>query len=369
MEIGSVIELDEWEAYKNVNVDKKFWLPFMKKKCNYKTVFYQSGRNAIEALMKPIQYQYHIDKILLPDYVCETVLDAVIRADMDYELYNVNAQFELELQQIENYIKAGIKCIYVVQYFGKKFSNQIIDAIKRWKEAGIIVVEDITMSLFSDDEMGVGFGDYILGSIRKWLPIPDGAFVCAAKKELPESIRTSSVSKYTDYYRLVQTMKKMYIEGGFRDKKLKENYMTYYHKSIEELFSDYQLYPMSEFSMNYIKNYDMERVINTRKENYDYLYGKIKSLKHIHVKIKREYEFIPLGMVLECSDRDDLLEYLISKDIYCNVHWRLKSRGENPAIERLSNTLLTVPCDQRYGMTEMDYIADTVKEWDERHTK
>lgn len=365
MEIGSVIELAEWEKYKYLDEGKAFYLPFMgEKNANYKTVFFQSGRNAIEALMKCIQEKSGIQKILLPDYVCETVLDAVIRANMEYELYCVNRNFELELSDIEKGVQSGIRCLYIVQYFGNKFSKQTIDAIAKWHKEGVIVVEDITMSLFSSDSTGgVGFGDYILGSIRKWLPIPDGGFLCSKEQVLPEITAHSYVSKYTDYYRLVQTMKRMYVQGGFRDKELKENYLTYYRNSIEELFSDYRIYPMSEFSMNYIKNYDWNEVVAKRIQNFDYLYEKIKNIEQIQVKIKREDGYIPLGMVIRCDARDQLMNRLIENDIYCNVHWRLKARTENPDIETLSMQIMTIPCDQRYDIAEMDYIADVMEQW------
>ncbi len=364
MEIGSVIELAEWETYQYIENEKKFYLPFMGlERESYNNIFYQSGRNAIEALMICIREKYGIQKILLPDYVCETVSDAVVRADMGYELYSVNDNFEIELYEIEKGVQDGIRCLYIVQYFGNKFSDQTVEAIAAWRRKGVVVVEDITMSIFSSDSMGIGIGDYILGSIRKWLPIPDGAFLSSKEGVLPKQMTCSYVSKYTDYYRLVQTMKRMYVQGGFSDKKLKENYLTYYRKSIDELFSDYRIYPMSEFSMNYIKNYDMNKIVTKRIYNFDYLYDKIKGMEQIQVKVKREADYVPLGMVIECNDRDKLLGYLIEKNIYCNVHWRLKVSPQNPNMEKLSTHIMTIPCDQRYGTAELDYIADTIEQW------
>ena len=59
--------------------------------------------------------------------------------------------------------------------FGKKIKEELCDYIWKKKESGIVVIEDVTLSLFSEDnERGVGFGNYVLGSIRKWLPVPDG---------------------------------------------------------------------------------------------------------------------------------------------------------------------------------------------------
>lgn len=52
------------------------------------------------------------------------------------------------------------------------------------------------------------------------------------------------------------------------------------------------------------------------------------------------------------------------KNIYCNVHWRLKEEQHcGEYANMLSNTILTIPCDQRYGYSHMDYIVECVKMW------
>ena len=94
------------------------------------------------------------------------------------------------------------------------------------KESGSVVIEDITLSLFSEDnERGVGFGNYVLGSIRKWLPVPDGGFLTSKSDNLPHQLQSTCVSKYVDFYMMVQTMKKEYIRGNCKDSILKNIYM------------------------------------------------------------------------------------------------------------------------------------------------
>lgn len=70
-----------------------------------------------------------------------------------------------------------------------------------------------------------------------------------------------------------------------------------------------------------------------------------------------------MGMVIQAENREELLQYLIQNDIYCNVHWRLEPLEGNPERTFLSRHSLTIPCDQRYGMEEMDYIVDVLERW------
>lgn len=65
-------------------------------------------------------------------------------------------------------------------------------------------------------------------------------------------------------------------------------------------------------------------------------------------------------------NRDNLLKYLIDNNIYCNVHWRLDERKQNSDIRYLSDSVITIPCDQRYKEEEMDYIANILEHWEKR---
>lgn len=363
MEIGSVLELDKWELYGIPKERRPFWLPFMKDNKDYKSVFYQSGRNAIEALLFFVKERKGIKKLLLPDYMCETVKDAGKRAGILLEYYKIDRTYCFSPEEIEEKVTKDT-CLFVAHFFGKKLEREIISHIEAWKAQGIIVIEDVTLSLFSsDEEKGVGFGTYTLGSIRKWLPVPDGGFVASCTEELPQELTKTHVSKYTDFYLMVQTMKREYIQGECKDKDLKKIYMDYYSLSIKELFSDYQLYPMSEWTQNYLQNYEIGAVMKQRMANYDYLYAKLSKIDGMKLKIRREDGYLPLGMVIQTENRDELLQYLIQNDIYCNVHWRLEPSQDNPELTFLAQHSITIPCDQRYGLEEMDYIADALERW------
>lgn len=362
MEIGSVLELDAWERYAVSEQKRPFWLPFMKSD-TYQTVFYQSGRNAIEALLLHLKKKKNIQRMLLPDYMCETVKEAGKRAGVTMDFYKLDRAYGFHPEEVEEKLTENT-CLFVAHFFGRKPEKKLLDYMRTQKEKGVIIIEDVTLSLFSsDEEQGVGFGTYTLGSIRKWLPVPDGGFVASCTEELPEKITDTCVSKYTDFYLMVQTMKREYIQGGCRDQALKDIYMSYYALSIRELFSDYRLYPMSEWSRNYLQNCDMESIVKKRMENYDYLYGKLSGLEGIEIAVQRSKGYLPFGMVILTKERDALLQYLIRNNIYCNVHWRLEASKENPELTFLSQHTITIPCDQRYGFAEMDVIADALEGW------
>ncbi len=362
MEIGSVLELERWEMYAVSEKDDVFYLPFMKDK-KYKTVFYQSGRNAIESLLILLKKEFGIKKILLPDYMCDTVKDAAKRAEVVQDYYKIDRNYDFKSEEIESKLSKDA-CLFVAHFFGKKINERSLSDILKWKEQGVTIIEDITLSMFSSDNGdGIGFGHYTLGSVRKWLPVPDGGFIASYTNKLPEQLKSNCVSKYTDFYYMVQVMKKEYVENGYQNKTLKNIYMDYYSLSIKELFSDYTLYPISDWTKNYLKNYDMQEVIEKRKKNYDYLYEGLSKINWLRLAVRREDGYLPFGMVVQAENRDELLQYLIKNNIYCNVHWRLDNMDDNDDAVYLTQHSITIPCDQRYDLEEMDYIINTLERW------
>ena len=360
MEYGSVLELDDLSLYKIPENKTEFRLPFMKDSITYNTVFYQSGRNAIEALLVFLKNEKGIGRLILSDYICSTVKDAAIRAGVEVAEYPLNKNYGFNIKDVEALI-SNDSVIYINQYFGTPVEDGIISAVKEWQKKGIIVIEDITLSLLSSDKEKLGFGNYILGSLRKWFPIPDGGFLSSVSDSLPKATENDKVSKYTDFYFAVQLMKKKYIDEGCQDKALKDLYLSYYRLSIDELFSDYRIYPISDWSANYLENADFEAIRRIREENYDYLYSLLEGTKGITLPAKRTDNFLPFGMVIKVEERDEILSRLIAKDLYCNVHWRLEfDKNEDAAY--LSSHSITVPCDQRYNKKDMEQIAQIIQE-------
>jgi dTDP-4-amino-4,6-dideoxygalactose transaminase len=68
----------------------------------------------------------------------------------------------------------------------------------------------------------------------------------------------------------------------------------------------------------------------------------------------------PLGFPVKCTERNKLKERLISQQIYPPIHWTLPQHITEhfPELQKLSSSILTIPCDQRYGLSDMKRIAD-----------
>ena len=359
MEIGSVLELESWEHYPfSEKSSSEIRFPFMENR-NYQVRYYQSGRNCIEILLRFLKEQNGIQEVLMPDFVCDSVTAAAMRANFSVKEYHISTDYELSLKEIETLCQ-NINCLYFVHYFGKKPSSDIVAFLKNWIDQGGIVIEDITMSLLSYGD-GIGFGTYVIASVRKWFPIPDGGLLASETSKLPKEADGHYISRYVELYSLVQQMKREYREGGEKNKELKQTFRSYYQLAIKELFSDFEIYPMSSLSKYYLLNADFNAIHRKRAQNYDYLCERIKYLPGIKVKVFREEGFLPFGMVISTLERDAMLQDFIKEDIYCNVHWNFDKKKPSEDFIQLSSTSITIPCDQRYGFQDMDRIVNILK--------
>lgn len=354
MEIGSIIEIDPKDLFRDHQEgDGKY--PFEKDE-HWNFSYFNTGRAAIEALLCHLKKQ-GCKKVWLPSYNCSSVYDAAKRADVNIALYAVDKELLIE-NGVFDKLKQG-EVLYLVNFFGREETTFTQKAIKKAKAEGVVVIEDLSLSLLSEGK-SIGFGDYVIGSIRKWLPIPDGGFV-ASKKDLPQFTKTIAANDYTLYYFAAQIMKSQYLQGPSLDKQV---FLNLSNKGMEALFSDYKIREISEISTRVIHSTNFKEVALKRIQNFYNLYERIHEIKEVKLMVEPSAERVALGMVICVEERDALFRHLIQNGVYCNIHWR-----ENESTVQfedscyLSQHCLTLPCDQRYGTEQMNYIYKTITDF------
>ena len=354
MEIGSILEINPEDLFIKNNRAIKF--PFMIDD-NWNLDFFNTGRAAIEAFYKSFE---NIKRVWVPSFICMSVVEAFIRANKEVIYYPVDKMLQPKIDYLEKCNVQNSDSFYLMQYFGVSLSVELVKYIESLKTRGVIIFEDITMSLLSIAEGKFAIGDYVLGSIRKWIAIPDGAFL-ASKHVIPKFEKSNAAYDYTLNYMTAQIMKSEYLK--FPSKYDKEIFLSYINQAVESLFSDFSVREMSKISYNLLHT-DLEEIRIKRKNNYLILNELLSQIPRIKILSKCDEGMIPFGMFILADDRDELLKYLISNDIYCNVHWRC---NEAAALFEDSNYLsdhcISIPCDQRYGKKEMEYIFNTLKKW------
>lgn len=358
MEIGSIFEIDP-NGLARTDLPKGLPKIPVQWGNSYTAHYFNTGRAAIEALLVRLKGKGY-ERLYLPSFLCDSVSDAAKRAGLTLQYYGVNSDLTVDIGALR---AEKNTILYVAQYFGQRIEVPFLEFIRQARTAGMMVVEDISLSLLSRDEACVGFGDYTIGSLRKWFPIVDGGILLSREDEAEFDL-ADAANDYTLYYFTAQLLKHKYLSDGGNDKHLKEIFLSYNRMGMTALFSDYTVRKMSGISADLLKGLDLDQIRERRICNYDMLSSMLASVPQVKLLVDRSGAMTPLGMVILVEDRDRLLEHLIAKGIYCNVHWREnEAMAQFPETQYLAARCITIPCDQRYGEREMRYIYETVSKY------
>lgn len=338
MEIGS----EYWKYEGDLNCDNsKFWNFGLDNK------FTLSGRTSIYYVLKNIIKNQKVNKAYLPSYCCHTMYEPFKELGIEVEFYDVYYNEGLKYN-IE--IREDIDIFYAMNYFGYSSSN-MEKYIKQFKDLGKVVIEDITHSFFSDKKYSE-YSDYLIGSLRKWLPIASGGIACNMNANFEIELENKTNEKMINIKNDAMQNKKNYIEKN--EKVSKESYLNKYEESNKDLDEDYKNYSIDKRSLEIIMGINLQEVINLRVKNAKTIYKKLKNNENVRFLVedynnKDALLFVPIML----ENRDNLRKYLIENNIYVPVHWILDEK-----INGIFDKELSLICDQRYSENQISEYID-----------
>ncbi|MCR5688380.1 MAG: hypothetical protein K6G58_10215, partial [Lachnospiraceae bacterium] len=144
--------------------------------------FYDSGRSAFAAALDAAKKNSPdgSKRCLLPIYTCDTVILPFEEKGWDISYYHVNLELEPdadEIMKLTEQVKPSAVLFHT--YYGMDTLDKMAECIRSLRERGVTVMEDMTQSVFMTGK-AVERSDYVVGSLRKWMEIPDGGFSAAA---------------------------------------------------------------------------------------------------------------------------------------------------------------------------------------------
>jgi dTDP-4-amino-4,6-dideoxygalactose transaminase len=109
-----------------------------------------------------------------------------------------------------------------------------------------------------------------------------------------------------------------------------------------------------------------KELIEKRRNNYLYILGKLMGMNFIKVLFPvLDDDICPLFFpILIKGNRNQFKEKLIGEKIYCPIHWPVPIQIK---VEKYKNSFglyrseLSIPCDQRYGISDMERIVSVIK--------
>lgn len=307
---------------------------------------YSSGRAALFQILKFLKQEKGISHVLLPDYLCSSVLVPIKDLGLDNSFYPIDEQLELiESEFSKLYIKGTV--ILLINYFGLKDLYSQIKFIREIDENAIIIEDDV--QAYYEFRKPLDGVDFKFTSLRKTFAVPDGGLV-KTKHQLPKVTTPNTFGQYKAAAALLKSMR----EGNFND----QIYLELFEKG-ESLIDSEQECGMSKIAERLYSFLNEDHVKECRLNNAHYLIDELKKIG-IESLLPFKEEFVPLFVPIILKNRDKVRKYMFQKEIYCPVHWPLDGmeieRGEQMSKEELSLII-----DQRYGRKEMDEIITILK--------
>lgn len=298
------------------------------------TMWYLSGRSALRAIIQ--QNSFHT--VSLPSWCCDSMIKPFYDANIQVSFYSVNGM-EQDLSGIDS------DAVLVMDYFGFNGYSKVP------KNYNGVVIRDLTHSLFS------GYyndADYYFGSIRKWTGVYTGGFAWGKNNDLPEPI--NNCDEVIRLRKIAMEQKAKYLNGERNDK----GYLSLFSQAEELLDEELSVCMPFWDEIDKIKYFDYDRMKCQRRKNALLLMEKLEPYC-LFKELKPDD--CPLFVPIITTHREELRRSLIANQIYCPVHWPLSRYHQITEPDKdIYSTELSLVCDQRYGIEEMDRLAESVQE-------
>jgi hypothetical protein len=326
-------------------------LPFGRKYHAY----LDTGRSALYLALQEIVNRGGDREAWLPRYCCDSVIQPFQQLGFAVFFYSSGSDLKTPGRLPD---RIGSATFLLIHYFGKKNYPVLnwLDALAPGERPRFII-EDCAQAVLTGN---VGsYGDFAIGSYRKFLPQPDGAVLAC---DLPLAVDLMEPDENFVSARLIG---KMVREGGG------DGFLELFAQAEERIDGKIAPRRMSLLSRYLFKRTDLTLIRSRRRNNWEYLVGGLKGegmadgcLTLLFDAL--EDDEVPLGLpiTVEHNRRDELRRYLMNRNIFCPVHWQLREDAGNAdwrCESALSAAILTLPTDQGVTESALDYLIATIK--------
>lgn len=289
-----------------------------------------TARNCLEYIFRARNYQ----KVYIPYYTCEVVLEPLKKLNIKYEFYSIDEKFE----PLKEYtLKVGEAFLYT-NYFGLKQ-----DCVKKLTQLyGSQLIVDNAQAFYAPRIEGID----TFYSPRKYFGVADGGYLYTDK------LLDGDIEQDISFERMSHLLKRVDLsaEMGYNDFVNNDRALDY--SPIKK---------MSNLSKSILASIDYDLIKSKRLENFRFLDSKLKENNQIEIHL--DNESVPMIYPFMVEGGDDIKKTLIKNKVFVATYWPnvLKWCSETVFEYNVAKNLISLPIDQRYNLTDMDTIIGIIK--------
>lgn len=284
------------------------------------------GRNCLAYLLETQK----IEKILIPYFLCTSVLNVCKKCGTDVEFYHIDDAFHPILPEK---LKDN-QWLYLVNYYGQFPDEELL----RYRQKYQNLIVDNAQAFF---QMPVPGTDTIY-TCRKFFGVPDGAYLYtdAAARNLETDL----------------SYERMHFLLGRYEKTAGEFYGEYVANN--HVFATEPVKAMSKLTHNLLRGIDYERVSRIRTGNFAYLHETLAQKNPLKLTVPQGAFMYPLYV----ENGKQIRSRLQQEKIFIPTLWPdVFTLCDQSSIEyRMAQNILPIPVDQRYTVEDMQYIVSRI---------
>ena len=324
------------------------------------TIFLNGGKACLMVICDYLR-DHGIHRVLLPAYLCPTIVDTIETCGLSCDYYNISPSFTIDTTDLERQLRDD-QAIYFINYFGFSPSPTILNYLSALRDAGRIVIEDNAQAGFLTQVTG----DFAFNSMRKLCPY-DGGYL-----KTPHDI-TPYLAAYTGRENrrlpLIRQYRSQLRDYLFEDVGDRESLEILFEQA-EAVYTNEGVVLGDEQERQMIEHLDWAAIKQIRRQNYTNLLRSLSEISGISpVFPALQPDNMPLGLPVYVRDglRDELNEYLGENGIGLTIHWEdlltdPRLNGDAVAVEMTRN-ILTLAIDQYTSQRQLDFLSQTIADF------
>src|SRR5690554_5734523 len=299
-----------------------------------------SGRASLFLILKSIKPK----KVYLPYYTCDVVKEPIDKLNIECVFYRINQKLQplIDDQQVD-----ADSVVIVNNYFGI-LDSRMEDYYLRFGDKLII---DNSQAFFHYPDYNVN----AFYSPRKFMGLPDGGFVKLNSK-------TSSIASEL-YKNMNVTYSHHLMEHLYKRIDLDAQSAYSIFKENDRMLSKEDYGIMSKLTYSLYQNIDLEKIRNTRLENFKLMHKKLNATNKLSTLIDSFEHSCPMVYPFLHKKGQSLKQNLIKYKVFVATYWPNVEKWMNDknSIEiYLVKNLVALPIDQRLGEADVNYICELI---------
>ena len=325
--------------------------------------FFATGRAALLAGLQALGVGPG-DEVLLPAYLCESVVTPVEAVGAKPVFFPVGRRFEVDVDAVEAAIGVRTRAVVLIHYLG--FPGPVEAIRDLCDRRGIALIEDCAHALYScvgDRELG-SWGDLAIFSPWKSLPLPDGGQLRVNRPglavKMPRAQPADSQTLFRLAYRALGSAEQL-VGWSPRTRLLQRpDLRRNMHQQVSA--GPVEVVAGSSIAWRLMQAARPEFVVGRRRRHFARLLAACHNLSWAQPIFDELPDGVcPLGLPLVAEDRDHWRDVLLTRGVNVRTYWEQLPAAVDlerfPEAEWLRDRILVLPVHQGLTNEGVEWLA------------